>query len=165
MYINVKADLTEATNLLEGLDKERPAVKRHLLGMSGQKTRNKVKKAYNHYLNKRSGNLYKSIHYYLYRNKKAAVVTVHNPGDPVRYGFMLTHSYDITPRNGKVLTFQVNGAWKRAHSVHIKGRNYVEEPANRYLHSQEYRSDLDAKMEKEITRIEKKYAKKGISIT
>ena len=159
MYIEVKSDITNAMNTLDGFEKERPAVKRHLLGMSGQKTRSKVKKAYNSYLNKRSGNLYKSIHYYLYRNKKAAAVTVHNPGDPVRYGFMLTHSYDITPKNGKVLTFQVNGAWKRAHSVHIRGRNYVEEPANRYLNSAEYRSDLDKKMDKEVARIEKKYSK------
>lgn len=159
MYIEVKSDITNAMNTLDGFDKERPAIKRHLLGMSGQKTRSKVKKAYNSYLNKRSGNLYKSIHYYLYRNKKAAVVTVHNKGDKVRYGYMLTHSYDVAPKNGKVLTFQVNGAWKRSHGFHITGKDYVEEPANRYLNSQEYRSDLDKKMDKEVARIEKKYSK------
>lgn len=163
MYITVNADIKEAMNVLEGFDKERPAIKKHLLGMSGQKTRSKVKKAYNSYLHKRSGNLYKSIHYYLYRNNKAAVVTVHNKTDKVRYGYMLTHSYDVVPKNGKVLTFQINGAWKRSHGFHINGKNYVEEPAERYLNSQEYRSDLDKKTQKEIDRIEKKYAKKGLS--
>lgn len=163
MYVSVVSDISDAMNVLEGFDKERPTIKKHLLGMSGQKTRSKVKKAYNSYLHKRSGNLYKSIHYYLYRNKKAAVVTVHNKEDKVRYGYMLTHSYDVAPKNGKVLTFQVNGAWKRSHRVHITGRDYVEEPAERYLNSQEYRSDLDAKMTKEVNRIERKYAKKGLS--
>ena len=161
MYITVNADIKEAMNVLEGFDKERPNIKKHLLGMSGQKTRSKVKKAYNSYLHKRSGNLYKSIHYYLYRNKKAAVVTVHNKEDKVRYGYMLTHSYDVAPKNGKVLTFQINGAWKRSHGWHNEGKNYVEEPAERYLNSQEYRSDLDKKMDKEVARIEKKYSKKN----
>lgn len=161
MYVEVKSDISDAMNVLEGFDKERPNIKKHLLGMSGQKTRSKVKKAYNSYLHKRSGNLYKSIHYYLYRNKKAAVVTVHNREDKVRYGYMLTHTYDISPKNGKTLTFQINGAWKRSHGVHITGRDYVEEPANRYLGSQEYRSDLDKKMDKEVARVEKKYSKQN----
>lgn len=163
MYITVNADIKEAMNVLEGFDKERPAIKKHLLGMSGQKTRSKVKKAYNSYLHKRSGNLYKSIHYYLYHNKKAAVVTVHGKSEKYRYGFALAHGYDVEPKNGKVLTYQINGAWKRSHYVHVDARNFVEEPANRYLNSQEYRSDLDKKTQKEIDRIEKKYAKKGLS--
>ena len=161
MYIEVKSDITDAMNVLEGFDKERPNIKKNLLRMSAQKTRSKVKKSYSSYLHKRSGNLYRSIHYYMYHNKKAAVVTVHNKDDKVRYGYMLAHSYDIKPKNSKTLTFQVDGKWVRSYGVHITGRDYVEEPANRYLHSQEHRSDLETKMNKEIDRIEKKYAKKG----
>lgn len=159
MIITVKTDITEAMNLIEGFEKERPKIKKNLLRMSGQKTRSKVKKSYNSYLHKRSGNLYRSIRYYLFRNGRAAVVTVHNKEDKYRYGYALTHTYDVVPKNAKTLTFQIDGKWVRSYGVHITGRDFVEEPGMRYLNSQEYRSDLDNKTAKEVTRIEKKYAK------
>lgn len=159
MIITIKADISDAMDLIEGLDKERPKIKKNLLRMSGQKTRSKVKKSYNSYLHKRSGNLYRSIRYYMFKNGKAAVVTAHNKEDKYRYGFALTHTYDIVPKNSKTLTFQINGKWVRSHGVHIQGRSFVEEPGMRYLNSQEYRSDLETKTQKEVDRIEKKYAK------
>lgn len=161
MIITIKSDISDAMNLIDGFEKERPKIKKNLLRMSGQKTRSKVKKSYNSYLNKRSGNLYRSIRYYMFKNGRAAVVTVHNKEDKFRYGFALTHTYDIVPKNSKALTFQINGKWVRSHGVHITGRDYVEEPGMRYLNSQEYRGDLETKTQKEITRIEKKYTKKN----
>ena len=161
MIITIKSDISDAMNLIDGFEKERPKIKKNLLRMSGQKTRSKVKKSYNSYLNKRSGNLYRSIRYYMFKNGRAAVVTVHNKEDKFRYGFALTHTYDIVPKNSKALTFQINGKWVRSHGVHITGRDFVEGPGMRYLNSQEYRGDLETKTQKEITRIEKKYSKKN----
>ena len=159
MYISVESDITEASRLLKGFDKERPNVRKNLLRMSAQKTRSKVKKSFTSYLHKRSGNLYKSVRYSLYRNKRAAVVTAHNKEDNYRYGFALAHGYDVTPKNAKTLTFQRDGKWYRLHEAHVNARDWVEEPGNRYLNSGEYRNDLNVKMEKEVERIEKKYSK------
>lgn len=95
----------------------------------------------------------------MYKNGKAVTVTVHNKEDKYRYGFALAHGYDVVPKNAKTLTFQINGKWYRSHGVYVNSRDFVEEPGERYLQSQEYRTDLDNKMDKEIQRIEKKYTK------
>ena len=161
MYITVQADIQEAADLLDGFDKERPKILKNLLRTSGQKTRSKVKKSYNSYLHRQTGDLYRTIRYYMYRNGRAAVVTAHRKDDKVRYGFMLAHGYDIKPKGDKPLTYQINGAWKRSWGHHVNARDFIEEPGNRYLNSSEYDSDLEKKMEKEVARIEKKYEKMG----
>ena len=161
MYITVKSDIKEATDTLEGYEKNRTTIKKNLLKMSGRKAKSKIKKSFGSYLHKRSGNLYKSVRTYTYRNGKAQVVTAHNKDDKYRYGFALAHGYDSVPKNSKTLTFQIDGKWVRSYGVHVEGRDWVEEPGERYLNSQEYRTDLDTQLQKEVDKIDRRAAKKA----
>lgn len=161
MYITVKADIQEATDTLEGYERNRKSIKKSLLKMSGRKTKSKVKKSFGSYLHKRSGNLYRSVKTYTYYNGKAQVVTAHKKEDKYRYGFALAHGYDVEPKNSKTLTFQIDGKWFRSHHVHVDARDWVEEPGQRYLNSQEYRTDLDTQLQKEVDKIDRREAKKA----
>ena len=161
MQISVKADITEAMDTLEGYDKNRKTIKKNLLKMSGRKAKSKVKKAYGSYLHKNSGTLYKSVRTYTYRNGSKQVVTAHNKEDKYRYGFALAHGYDVEPKNAKTLTFQIDGKWYHSNHVHVDARDWVEEPGQRYLNSNEYRQDLDTQLQKEIDKIDRREAKKA----
>ena len=46
MYITVKADIQEATDTLDGYEKNRKSIKKSLLKMSGRKTKSKIDKWY-----------------------------------------------------------------------------------------------------------------------
>lgn len=155
-YISIETDLNDAMELLEGLYKNSDKMRASLLGQIGTKAKNKAKKSYRNVLHKRSGYLYKSIRRYMYRNKKAVVITAHNKDDKVRYGFVLAHGTTIEAKNSEYLTFQVEGKWVRKHSVRIEARDFIEGPVDRYLASREFDTDKEKIVQKQIDKIEQK---------
>ena len=114
-YIELKTDLDECIELLDDLVTNEKRTRKSILSQVGTRAKTQAKRNYKSILNKRTGNLYKSIRKYVYHNGRAAVVTAHKTEDPVRYGFVLAHGTTIKPVNHNVLTSQVNGKWHRRH--------------------------------------------------
>ena len=162
-FIDIRADISEVMSELNGFSKETRSISTNLMREAARKTTRKIKNSYSTYLNKRSGNLYKSIRYYTLRNKIGSTVIARKKGDTsFAYGFALAKGYTIEPKNSDLLTFKIGDKWIRTYGpITVNSRNFMEEPANRYLKSPELDSDLEAKLVKEVERIEKKYAKKG----
>lgn len=159
-FVSVESDLEDVMKTFHGLAKDAKVVRGNVLKRVGQVGRNKAKRNYTSVLNKRSGSLHKSIRTYLSKDKKTAVVTAHKKGDSNRYGFMLAHGYTITPKNGDYLTFRIGDKWVKRHSVTVEPKDFIEGPVNRYIKSAECRLDMEAKLQKEIERIERREAKK-----
>lgn len=155
--VDFKVELDEAKNFLNGL-KEDKYLQKNLLTVAAQKTRQKVRTSYSSYLNKRSGTLYKSIKYKVAKKGTSAAVY-----PSAKYGFMLAHGYEVTPKTD-FLTFKIGDKWIRTYGpITVSSRNFVEEPANRYLNGLGVNYDLEERMQKEVKRIEKINAKKGIT--
>jgi len=153
MQISIETQLDEAKNFLNDL-KEDKYLQKNLLTTAAQKTRQKVRMSYDGYLNRKSGRLYKSIIYKVAKKGTSAAVY-----PAAKYGFMLAHGYEVVPKES-LLTFNVNGKWVKTYGpVTVSARNFVEDPANRYLQGLGINYDLEERMQKEVTRIEKKAAK------
>lgn len=153
--ISVKADIDECISLLNTLDRNEKKIRRRMLSQTGTAVKNKVKKSYNSMLSKRTGALYKSLKLRVVKAGNMVVVYPAAEKSKVRYGFVLAKGAEITAKEGNLLTFRINGKWIRKRSVSIKPRDWVAEPAKRYLESAEYRKKLDLMMQKEIERAEK----------
>lgn len=155
MYIDIRTDLTDAVNELEGFEKERKQIKKNLLRTAAQQTRKKVKASYSQYLHKRSGQLYKSIKYTVWRDGTRADVY-----PTKKYGFMLAAGFTSPKNPGSLLTFKIGDKWIRTYGpINVSARKWTADPADRYLKSSEFDRDLENKLQKEVERIEKKYAK------
>jgi len=61
----------------------------------------------------------------------------------VRYGWVLARGATIKPRNEKVLTFQVDGKWRRSHSVLLRAHDWIAAPGHKYIRSQAFEDDIE----------------------
>lgn len=156
--ISIKADITEVLDTLEGFEKERPKIKKALLTTAAQKTRRKIKSGFSEVLHKRSGTLLKSLKYSVKKDGTSATVY---PTE--KYGFMLASGYTVEPKNQDYLTFKIGDKWIRTYGpINVSAKDWTQPPAQRYLKGAEIEHDLEEKLSKEVTKLEKKYEKKGL---
>jgi hypothetical protein len=156
--VSVETDLAEALSFLESLGTDRDKAMRRILGGIGTAARSQVRKAYkSHGLSKGSGALYKSISRRVIRSGKAVIVEAKaaSEKDKVFYGYALAKGARITAKDGGYLTFQKDGKWVRVHSVKLSERDFVAAPVKKYLTSTNFKTKLDALVQKEVARIEK----------
>ena len=163
--VSIKADVKEALDFFENLNVSEKTITKSILRAVGQGGKKAMRQGYNAVLRKRTGTLYKSLKYYLYRNGKTLVFTntadsgkrTSKDGRTARYGFMLASGYDIQPKAAnKYLTFQINGKWVKSKHVHVSARDFAEGPVERFINSSDCDSKIDAALQKQIDRIEKK---------
>ena len=156
-YISVETDLDEAFSFLFRLNKQYPRIRRNLLAGIGQSAANRSKTAYKGLLQKRSGNLYKSIKKSVAKSGKAVVIYPRAMSDNnVRYGFPLAKGSLIQAKGDNYLTFQVNGKWVKKKQVQIGSHDFVEGPIMKYIGSQDYYNQVDRLLKKEIEKLERK---------
>ena len=159
MFVDIQTDLTEALNELEGFEKERKQIKKNLLRTAAQKARKKVKASYAQYLHKRSGELYKSLTYKVWKDGSEADVY-----PTKKYGFMLSAGFTTPKQPGPLLTFKIGDKWIKTYGpITVQARKWTTGPAYKYLNSSELNRDLEDKLQKEVERIEKKYAKAAMN--
>lgn len=154
-YISIQTDLDEVMRFLNSLEGNKDKMRRRILSGIGTATKNYVKKQYRGYLKKNTGMLYKSLSSRVIRSGKAVIISPTAEKNKVRYGYVLAKGTTIRPRHSEYLTFQIDGKWIRKHSVIIQPRNWVEEPASRYISGIEFKKKLDALVKREIARAEK----------
>lgn len=158
-FIELEPQMDEAVELLGDFVQNEQRTRRSILSQVGTKAKSKAKRDYKGILNKKTGNLYRSIRKYVYHNGRAAVVTAHKPGDPVRYGFVLAHGATIEPKNHKVLTFQIDGKWYRRHQVIIKPHDFIEGPVIDYVNGSQIGRDIEKITANIIKKTEERAAK------
>lgn len=153
-YVSLESDFKDAYVDLEVLGKQGKNITRYVLRNIGNKTKTAVKKSYNVYLHKGTGNLYKSITSKLSKRKDIAVISANAKSENlVRYGYVNAAGTEIKAKNGKTLTFKIEDKWIRKHSVKIASKNFVEQPANSYLGSSKMKTDMDYYLQKKINKL------------
>lgn len=121
----------------------------------------KAKSNYLGILRKRTGAMYKGIYYYVNKPKHQAVVTNQAANPPttggVRYPWVLAHGATIKAKNAKALTFMLpDGKWRRAHSVVIAPRDWIERPGNQYISSLRADQDIEDVIQKMLDKLKKR---------
>ena len=165
-FIGIKADIKEAQDLLTDLGLSRKTINKAILRSVGTGGRQAVRRNYKSVLNKRTGNLYKGITSYVYKNGTQVVFTdnadsgkkTSKDGRIARYGFMLASGYTINPKvHDKPMRFQINGKWVSKYSVTVPPKDWVEAPISRYVDSADCKDRIDTAFQKQVDKWEKKY--------
>lgn len=164
-FLSIESDITEPIKMLNDLGSKKKTMMRRLLSGIGTDAKNKVKKGYKSSgLKKRSGVLYKSISKKVIKSGKAVIIEAKAQAkNDVFYGYALSKGSEIRAKDGGYLTFQIDGKWKKVHSVKLPESNFVVKPVEDYLKSTAYKEKLDKLVQKEITKIEKKNENRNTS--
>ena len=168
--INIKAEIDDAKKFFDGLNVNEKTITKQLLKTTGSGGLSRIRRGYNSVLNKRSGTLYKSLKYVIRDNNTKVVFTntansgkkTSKDGRLAYYGFMLASGYDVTAKEGRWLTFNVNGKWARVKQIHVAPRDFVEGPIDRFMESGDLDRRLDTTFQKQVERVEKKM---GVSLS
>jgi hypothetical protein len=160
--VSVETDISGPLRYLKSLGANRDKAMRRILGGIGTAAKNQVRKAYkSHGLSKGTGELYKSITRRVIRSGKAVIVEAkaRSKEGKVFYGYAIAKGARITAKEGRCLTFQIDGKWVRVHSVQLPERDFVAKPVKDYLGSAAFKTKLDALLQKELDRVEKENGK------
>lgn len=157
-YVQIQTEFQLVEELLKNLGKQGKSISRYVLRNIGRITKNKIKKSYNIYLHKQSGDLYKSIKSYQSKRALYNVISANATDDKskVRYAYVLASGSTIQAKNKKYLTFNVNGKWVKKKSVKIPANDFMETPATKYLKSTQMKQDMDKYLQKKLDQLEKK---------
>lgn len=163
--ISVKADVDECLRFFDGLGKSEKSVSKAIMTQVGIGGRLAARKHYPSVLSKKSGKLYKSIKYKVYKNGRNVVFSADavsgkktsKDGRIARYGYMLASGYSITAKDpNKHLTFNINGKWVKKKSVTVAPRDFMEEPIDRYMMSGDLKARIDKAFDKQLEKVAKK---------
>ena len=159
---SVKTEFDEALKLLTKMGASRTKMMRRLLSGIGTSAKSKVKKAYKSYgLSKNTGELYKSITRKVLRSGRGVIIEAKAQNDRgIFYGYALAKGARISAKNGEYLTFVRDGKWIKTHEVKLPERDFVVRPVESYLKTEEFKTRLDALVQKEIDKLEKESVKK-----
>lgn len=184
-FVEFDFEIKQAQKLINAIEKQSYNIQRKAMATGGRYIAQQVRRSYTDFFSnppqrhdksampgREKGepeNLKKSIKNKAYRRPKLGQViysNVHafnpyNPSAPkVLYGAALAKGFTITAKNDKYLTFQVDGKWKKKKEVTVAKRPWVREPADRAAHSQEIVRKMEETTQKELQKLEKKYAEK-----
>lgn len=165
--ISIKADIADAQAFLTELGYKRKTINKALLRAVGMGGRKAVKTNYKTLLKKRTGNLYKGIKYYVYRNGTRVVFTdevdsgkkTSKDGRIARYGFMLASGYENKPKQkNKPMRFLAsNGKWVSTYGYKVESRDWMEAPLTRYVGSFDCKERIDKAFQKQVDKWNKKH--------
>ena len=161
-FISVKAEIDECMRFFTNMDVNKNQIQKRIMTAVGTGAKQAVKKNYNHYLNRRSGTLYKSIKsvvtkeaVYITNNADSGKRTARD-GRTARYGFMLAAGYTIEPKHKKFLSFVSNGRRYFLKSATVKPVNWVEPSVMKYIMSGDCKRRMDNAFQKQVDFWEKR---------
>ena len=159
--VSIKANLDEAMNMLSELDGNQARMRRRILSGVGTAVKNQVRKAYKGFFKKQTGTLYKSLNSRVIKNGSAVIISPKAEKNKVRYGYVLSKGSTIVAKEHDFLTFKIGEKWFRKHSITIPERDWVAEPAKRYMASSQLKDRIEQLTQKEIDKAERAAAKKS----
>lgn len=168
--ISIKAEVDECLRFFDGLGASDKTITKGIMTQVGQGGRSEVRKRYPGIIHKRTGKLFKSIKYKVYKNGQNVIFSANadsgkktsKDGRLARYGYMLASGYSITAKDPhKYLTFNINGKWVKKKSVTVAPRDFIEAPIDRYMESGELERRIDKAFDKQLQKVAKKM---GVSI-
>ena len=156
-YIDIKADFDNINEYLGDIGRQGRTISRYVLSNIARITAKHIKKSYNIYLHKRTNNLYKNIRHHLSKRRMYDVISSNAISEGgVRYGYVNAAGAEIKAKKGKYLTFKIDDKWVKKASVKIPSKDFIEEPAERYLRSSQMKEDMDFYLQKKLDALEKK---------
>ena len=167
--ISLEAEMKEAYALLDGLEYNRKTVKKRVLGAFATGGKQAIRRNYKNVLKRKTGNLYKSIRSYVYKNGSRVVFTndaesgknTAKDGRAARYGFMLASGYEIEPKRAKALSWEENGERFFSKRIKVEPKDWTEDPLDRYSNSSDAESRMDKAMQKQVDYWEKRAEKEA----
>lgn len=159
--ISIEADISDAISLLTAMGKKEKSVMKKILGAIGTDAKNKARKAYRKTgLEKKSGELYKSIIRKVLKNGKEVLISAKARNSKnIFYGYALAKGSTIRAKDKSALKFQIDGKWITKKEVKLKEHDFIETPVRDYLSSTAFKEKLDKVVQKEIDKIEKENVK------
>lgn len=164
--ISIRADIREAQDYLTQLGYKRKTINKAILRSVGTGGRQAIRKNYKSILNKRTGNLYRGITSYVYRNGTRVVFTdnvdsgkkTSKDGRVARYGFMLASGYTNASKekNVPMRFLAADGKWVSTYGYTVKPKDWVEAPLNRYVESGDCNMRIEKAFQSQIDKWEKK---------
>ena len=153
-FISISSDMEEIKNAFAEVKEYTKYLERDVLQEVGRGTVRAIKAAYPF---RRKGDLYRSVKSKLTKDKKGVYVTSYAASDKnVRYGWVLARGATIKPKSEKVLTFQVDGKWRRSHSVLLRAHDWIAAPGRAYIGSQAFEDDIEKVINRKIEQLKKK---------
>lgn len=161
--ISIKADVLECVRFFDGLNVSEKTITKSIMSQVGQGGRIAARKSYPSILHKRTGKLFKSIKYKVYKNGQTVIFSASadsgkktsKDGRIARYGYMLASGYTITAKKDW-LNFNINGKWVKVKSVHVDPFDFMERPIDRYMDSHDAKERIDKAFDKQLQKLEKK---------
>ena len=161
--ISIKADVIECIRFFDGLGVSEKTIGRAIMTQVGQGGRIAARKAYPGILHKRTGKLFKSIHFTKFKNGQSILFSANadsgkktsKDGRLARYGYMLASGYTITAKKGW-LTFFADGKWHKVKSVHVDPFDFIERPIERYIDSHDAKERIDKAFDKQLQKVGKR---------
>ena len=165
-FLSIETRVSEAKRMLDELGIQSKNISKQLLRYLAGRMKTYIRRGYRKSgLNKRSGDLYKSISSRLTKDGKFVIIspTARRDGK-VLYGYALAKGVTIKPRLGtKALHFKstrgVEPPYRRARSVVIKKNSFIKDSATTYRDTKMY-ADANAKLEKLVKKAIEKYESK-----
>ncbi len=147
--ISIKADVIECVRFFDGLDVSEKSITKGIMSQVGQGGRLAARKSYPTILHKRTGKLFKSIKYKVYKNGQTVIFSANadsgkrtaKDGRLARYGYMLASGYTIK-RGDKTIT--------------VEPRDFMERPIDRFMDSHDAKERMDKAFDKQLKKLEKK---------
>ena len=161
--VSIKTDLDEAMDLLAELDGNKFRIRRRILSGVGTAVKNQVRKSYKSYFKRQTGTLYKSLNSKVIKNGSAVIISPSAEKKNVRYGYVLSRGSTLVAKEHDFLTFKIGEKWIRKHSITIPERDWVTEPAKRYMASSQLKAKIEQLTQKEIDKAEKAALKRNIT--
>lgn len=163
-YYRIGADIKEAMAFFDGLRVNRKTIQKNLLRGVGVGARQAVRQNMGHYLQRRTGTLYRSVTSKVSMSGKSVVISntavsskaTSSDGRLARYGFMLASGYTIEAKTSRGLTFNIDGKWVTRHAVTVRPIDWMEPSVDRYVASAECSRRLDKALQKQIDYWEKR---------
>lgn len=158
--ISIKADVIECVRFFDGINDNEKSIKKSIMSQIGQGGRIAVRKQYPGVLHKRTGKLFKSIRYKVYKSGDAVVFSANADsgkntsklGRRARYGYMLAAGYSITAKKDW-LTFFADGSWHKVKEVRVNSFDFMERPIERFMDSHDAEERMDKAFDKQLRKI------------
>lgn len=158
--ISIKADVIECVRFFEGVGISEKAITKSIMSQIGQGGKSAARKQYPGVLHKRTGKLFKSIKYKVYKSGQSVVFSANADsgkntskfGRRARYGYMLAAGYTITAKKDW-LTFFADGGWHKVKQVRVNAFDFMERPIERFMDSPDAEKRMDKAFDKQLKKI------------
>jgi hypothetical protein len=154
--MNIEFDYKEFEKQVTSIRGKIPKIAKKMMAAVFTPMRNEVRRKVSSMFKKRTGRLRRSINYWAFDDWSGAVTTKQKAkGNSAWYASFLENGTTINAKDGKYLTFKVNGEWKKVKSVTAPSRPFMKPVFESYFggSGEKAKKLMDKKLQSEIEKL------------